>query len=140
MVEQISVFLENRAGQLSEITNILFENDIDIRALYISETTDYGVLRIIVTESQKAAEALSQSGMIVSTVQVTAISVPDEPGGLGKFLKVLAEKNIDISYMYSVFGHSDERAHMVFKVHDTDSLENVLKEYSIKSETIDDLK
>ncbi len=140
MVEQISVFLENRAGQLSEITGILYENNIDIRALYISETADYGVLRIIVTEPEKALKALSANGMVVSSVAVTAISVPDEPGGLGKFLTILAGKGIDISYMYSVFGHSDEGAHMVFKVQDVSALEDVLKENGIKSETIDDLK
>lgn len=140
MVQQLSVFLENRAGELSEITNILYENDIDIRALFIAETTDYGVLRLIVTDTEKAKKALSQKEIITSQVAVTAVSVPDQPGGLGKLLKLLAEKNIDISYMYSVFGQADGQAHMIFRVHDTDTLEKTLRENGIKTETIEDLK
>lgn len=140
MVQQLSVFLENRAGELSEITNILYENDIDIRALFIAETTDYGVLRLIVTDTEKAKKALSQKEIITSQVAVTAVSVPDQPGGLGKLLKLLAEKNIDISYMYSVFGQADGQAHMIFRVHDTDMLEETLRENGIKTETIEDLK
>lgn len=139
MVEQISIFLENRAGQLSEITDILFKNNIDIRALFIAETENYGILRIIVNEPKKALEILSQNNMLTSSVGVTAVSVPDEPGGLGGVLKILAENGIDISYMYSVFGRDDKKAHMVFKVHDTERLEKVLEENNIKSETIDDL-
>lgn len=140
MVQQLSVFLENRAGELSEITNILYENDIDIRALFIAETTDYGVLRLIVSDTEKAKKALSQKEIITSQVAVTAVSVPDQPGGLGKLLKLLAEKNIDISYMYSVFGQADGQAHMIFRVHDTDKLEETLRENGIKTETIEDLK
>lgn len=140
MVEQISVFLENRAGQLSEITTVLYKNDIDIRALFIAETADYGVLRLIVSEPEKAKKVLSENGTIISTVDVTAVSVPDEPGGLCGILNLLAENNIDISYMYSVFGHDDGKAHMVFRVHDSQTLEKLLSENSIKSETIDDLK
>ncbi|MGN1348241.1 MAG: ACT domain-containing protein [Acutalibacteraceae bacterium] len=140
MVQQLSVFLENRAGELSEITNILYENDIDIRALFIAETTDYGVLRLIVSDTEKAKKALSEKEIITSQVAVTAVSVPDQPGGLGKLLKLLAEKNIDISYMYSVFGQADGQAHMIFRVHDTDTLEETLRENGIKTETIEDLK
>lgn len=140
MVQQLSVFLENRAGELSEITNILYENDIDIRALFIAETTDYGVLRLIVTDTEKAKKALSEKEIITSQVAVTAVSVPDQPGGLGKLLKLLAEKNIDISYMYSVFGQADGQAHMIFRVHDTEKLEETLRENGIKTETIEDLK
>ena len=140
MVQQLSVFLENRAGELSEITNILYENDIDIRALFIAETTDYGVLRLIVTDTEKAKKALSEKEIITSQVAVTAVSVPDKPGGLGKLLKLLAEKNIDISYMYSVFGQADGQAHMIFRVHDTEKLEETFRENGIKTETIEDLK
>ena len=140
MVQQLSVFLENRAGELSEITNILYENNIDIRALFIAETTDYGVLRLIVNDTEKAKKALSEKEIITSQVAVTAVSVPDQPGGLGKLLKLLAEKNIDISYMYSVFGQADGQAHMIFRVHDTEKLEETLRENGIKTETIEDLK
>lgn len=140
MVKQLSVFLENRSGELSKITNILYENDIDIRALFIAETTDYGVLRLIVADTEKAKKVLSENDIITSEVDVIAVSVPDQPGGLSKLLKLLAEEKIDISYMYSVFGQKDGHAHMVFRVHDAEKLEAALKENFIKTETIEDLK
>lgn len=140
MVKQLSVFLENRSGELSKITNVLYENDIDIRALFIAETTDYGVLRLIVTDTEKAKKVLSDNDIITSQVDVTAVSVPDQPGGLSKLLELLADEKIDISYMYSVFGQADGHAHMIFRVHDSEKLEALLKENFIKTETIEDLK
>lgn len=140
MVKQLSVFLENRSGELSKITNILYENNVDIRALFIAETTDYGVLRLIVNDTEKAKKVLSENDIITSEVDVIAVSVPDQPGGLSKLLGLLADEKIDISYMYSVFGQTDGHAHMVFRVHDAEKLEKALKENFIKTETIDDLK
>lgn len=140
MVKQLSVFLENRSGELSKITNILYESNVDIRALFIAETTDYGVLRLIVNDTEKAKKVLSESDIITSEVDVIAVSVPDQPGGLSKLLGLLADEKIDISYMYSVFGQTDGHAHMVFRVHDAEKLEKTLKENFIKTETIDDLK
>lgn len=139
MVKQLSVFLENRSGELSKITNILCENGIDIRALFIAETTDYGVLRIIVSDTEKARAVLSENGVITSEVDVTVVSVPDQPGGLSKLLSLFADEKIDISYMYSVFGQKEGKAHMVFRVHDAEKLENALRENFIKSETNEDL-
>ena len=103
-IQQISVFLENRAGQLAEITTILADNQINMRALHIAETSDYGVLRMIVDRPQKTASLLLEHGFVLSMTPVLAVVVPDEPGALGKILTLLAKESIDIEYVYSVFG------------------------------------
>ena len=101
MVYQISVFLENRAGQLAEITSVLAENGIDLRAISIAETADYGILRMIVDDAQQATSILMQHGYLLSMTPVLVVSVPDQPGGIAPVLAALAEGNIDIEYMYS---------------------------------------
>ena len=126
-IHQISVFLENRAGQLAEITGVLAKKGIDLRAINIAETSDYGVLRLIADKPQEAATTLLEQGFILSMTPVVAVSVPDTPGGLAKVLDVLAKENIDVEYMYSVFGQVDGLAHMVFRVDDTEKLIAVLK-------------
>ena len=126
-IHQISVVLENRAGQLAEITGVLAKKGIDLRAINIAETSDYGVLRLIADKPQEAAATLLEQGFILSMTPVVAVSVPDEPGGLARVLDVLAKENIDVEYMYSVFGQVDGLAHMVFRVADTEKLIAVLK-------------
>ena len=98
-IHQISVFLENRAGQLAEITGLLSENHIDLRALNIAETADYGVLRIIVDQPETAASLLLSNGVILSMTPVVAVSVPDRPGGLAEVLHFISEAGIDVEYM-----------------------------------------
>ena len=131
-VYQISVFLENRAGQLAEITGVLAQKGIDLRAINIAETSDYGVLRLIADNPQAAATTLLEQGFILSMTPVVAVSVPDQPGGLAKVLDVLAKENIDVEYMYSVFGQVNGLAHMVFRVADTDKLISVLKDNGLE--------
>lgn len=131
-IHQISVFLENRAGQLAEITGVLAQKGIDLRAINIAETSDYGVLRLIADNPQAAATTLLEQGFILSMTPVVAVSVPDQPGGLAKVLDVLAKENIDVEYMYSVFGHVNGLAHMVFRVADTDKLISVLKDNGLE--------
>ena len=126
-IHQISVFLENQAGQLAEITGILARKGIDLRAINIAETSDYGVLRLIADKPQEAATTLLEHGFILSMTPVVAVSVPDVPGGLAGVLDILAKENIDVEYMYSVFGQVDGLAHMVFRVADTEKLVSVLK-------------
>ena len=136
-LKQISIFLENRAGQLAEITSILAENNIDLRALHISETADYGVLRLISAQWEQAEEILRAQNVLVSTSEVISASVPDKPGGLSSLLSVLAKENVDISYMYSVFGKANGGANMVFKVSDVDGVEKILVENGFEINTID---
>lgn len=138
-IQQISVFLENRAGQLAEITGILAKNRIDLRALNIAETADYGVLRLIASEPERAAEVLRCSGMLVSLTPVVALAVPDRPGGLCSLLQLLAAENVDISYMYSVFGHQNGMAHMIFRVNEPEALEQLLARTGIQTGSVHDL-
>ena len=115
-IHQISVFLENRTGQLAEIAHLLAENGIDIRALSIAETADYGLARMIVDDAHKASSVLLAHGDILSMTPVWAVEVPDAPGGLADLLNLLAGEHIDVEYMYSLFTHKDGLAYMVMRV------------------------
>ena len=138
-IHQISVFLENRAGQLAEITSILSEHHIDLRAINIAETSDYGVLRLIANDSQKASTILLEHGFILSMTPVVAVGVPDRPGGLAELLHTLSASNIDIEYMYSVFGQADGKAYMIFRVSDTERFADVLSESNLAAATPEEL-
>ena len=104
MIQQLSVFLENRAGQLSAVTELLAQNHVDMQALNIAETADYGVLRLIVDMPQRAARLLRDNGFIVRETPVVQAPVSDKPGGLNAVLSSIAAADIDIEYMYSVLG------------------------------------
>ena len=115
-IHQISVFLENRSGQLAEITRLLAEHGIDIRAISIAESADYGLARMIVSDAKLASDVLLQHGDILSMTPVWAVEVPDRPAGLAQLLAVLAGAHIDIEYMYSLFTHKDGCAYMVLRI------------------------
>ena len=132
-VHQISIFLENRAGSLSEITGLLAAKGLNLRALSIAETRDYGVLRIIADDEEKATAALLENGCILSRTPVTVISVPDEPAGLSQILTMLAQAKVDIDYMYSLFTHQDGKAYMVFRVADEEKFLEVIKESGMEA-------
>jgi len=121
-INQISVFLENRAGQLAELTGLLAKENVDIRAISIAETTDYGLVRMIVDDSKKASDALLAHGNVLSMTPVLAVEVPDRPAGLAELLKVFEEYNINIEYMYSLFTHREGMAYMVIKVADENTV------------------
>ena len=139
MVYQISVFLENRAGQLAEITKVLAEDGIDLRAISIAETTDYGVLRIIVDNAEKATAILMQHGYLMSMTPVLVIAVPDRPGGVAPVLATLAEGNIDIEYMYSLFSHREGKSYIVFRVAESERFVELLKTHNITPCTSEEL-
>jgi len=117
-IHQISVFLENRTGQLAEITGLLAKEGIDIRAISIAETADYGLARLIVDDSHKASSILLQHGDILSMTPVWAVEVPDSPGGLAELLAVLAQCQVDVEYMYSLFTHREGHAYMIMRISD----------------------
>ena len=131
MVYQISVFLENRAGQFAEITGILAENAIDLRAISIAETEDYGILRMIVDDAQKATAILMQHGYLMTMTPVQVVAVPDQPGGIAPVLAALAEGKIDIEYMYSLFTHIEGKAYIVFRVADAEQFIALLATHGI---------
>ena len=139
MVYQISVFLENRAGQFAEITGILAENNIDLRAISIAETADYGVLRMIVDNAEKATSILMQHGYLLSMTPVLVVAVPDQPGGIAPVLATLAEGNMDIEYMYSLFTHTEGKAYIVFRVAETERFIALLSTHGITPSTSEEL-
>lgn len=130
-VNQISVFLENRNGQLAEITGLLAENKINLRAISIAETADYGVLRLIADDSEKATSVLLANGNIINMNPVTVVAVPDEPAGLSELLKLLSAGDISIEYMYSLFTHQNDKAYMVFRVTDYDNFIELLSKHGL---------
>ena len=132
-IPQISVFLENKAGQLADITGILSQNQVNMRAINIAETTDYGVLRLIVDDAAKASSILLEQGFILTMTPVVGVAVPDTPGGLSKVLSVISSAEIDVEYMYSVFGQKDGQACMIFRVAASDGLSAVLERNEIRT-------
>jgi hypothetical protein len=113
IIKQLSVFVQNEAGRLVKVTEILHDAAINISALSLAETEEYGVLRMIVSDTDKAAEVLRQSGYKVKIIDVICIVTPDVPGALSEKLKLLAAEKIDVIYMY---GYSnDGKAHLVLK-------------------------
>ncbi len=139
MVYQISVFLENRAGQFAEITGIIAENGIDLRAISIAETADYGILRMIVDNAEKATSLLMQHGYLLSMTPVLVVAVPDQPGGIAPVLATLAEGNIDIEYMYSLFTHIEGKAYIVFRVAEAEKFVTLLSSHGIVPSTSEEL-
>ena len=117
-IKQISIFLENKSGRLAEVARILGANDINISALSIADTTDFGILRLIVNKPEKAEEILRQNNFTVNCTSVIAIGVPDKPGGLSIALDILSKENIGIEYMYAFVGKSDDEALVILRVED----------------------
>ena len=139
MVYQISVFLENRAGQFAEITTILADNNVDLRAISIAETADYGILRMIVDDAQKTTSLLMQHGYLLTMTPVIVVAVSDQPGGIAPVLATMAEGNIDIEYMYSLFTHIEGKAYIVFRVSETEKFITLLANHGITPCTSEEL-
>ena len=126
-VKQISIFLENKSGRLSEVTGTLGKNNIDISALSIADTTDFGILRLIVNDPEKAEKILKADGFTVSATSVIAIGVQDKPGGLGKALNILDSEQIGIEYMYAFVSKSEDEALVILKVAEPEKAVNTLQ-------------
>ena len=131
-IYQISVFLENKAGKLAEVTKLLADNKIDIRAISIAETAEYGLVRLIVDDAPKASSILLQHGEMISMTPVWAVEVPDRPAGLSELLAVLAEAHVDVEYMYSLFTNKDGHAYMVLRISDEPRFLDALGKKQIK--------
>ena len=115
-VKQISVFLENKPGALVEMTKVLAENDVDMRAFSLAETSDFGIARIIVDDLYKTTTVLKDAGFVHSVSSVLAVAIPDVPGGLNQVLAVMAQEGSNIEYMYAFLGGKAGSAYMIFKV------------------------
>lgn len=130
-VKQISIFLENKSGRLASVTELLGTNNINIRALSIADTTDFGILRLIVNDPDTAFETLKDNGFTVSATDVIAVEVDDTPGGLGKILKYLDDAGVNIEYLYAFLEKSSKDALVVLRVEQIDNAVNVLQEKGI---------
>ena len=131
-VEQISVFLENKPGPLAEVTRILGESGVNIRALSLADTKDFGILRLIVNDNEKAKEILGHKGFTVRKTEVVAVEVPDRPGGLAEILKILSEARINVEYLYAFVQQSGENAIIIFRFDETDRAIAVLSEKKVR--------
>lgn len=119
-VEQISIFIENKSGRLAEISRILGEASINIRALSLADTTDFGILRLIVDNVEKAKSVLKERGFTVNKTEVVAVEVPDRPGGLATILQTLDAARINVEYMYAFVERCGGNAVIIFRFDETD--------------------
>ncbi len=131
-VEQISIFLENKSGRLAEVTDILAKAKVNIRALSLADTADFGVLRVIVNQNETAKAALKSHGFTVGKTEVLAVAVPDRPGGLSEILHVLHAGGINVEYMYAFVQRSGDNAIMIFRFDEVDKAINALTEAGIR--------
>jgi hypothetical protein len=115
LVEQIAVFLENKSGRLAEITTVLAENDVNIRALSVADTADFGILRLIVDKVETAKTVLKDNGFTVGKTHVIAVEVEDKTGGLAKVLRSLHKEDINVEYMYAFVNKTAENAVLIFR-------------------------
>ena len=118
-VKQLSIFVENKSGRMAEITGRIAEVGIDIRALSIADTTDFGILRLIVDKPEESLAALHEKGMTVSLTDVIAVQIIDEPGGFAKAVKLLADNGVDIEYMYAFICRQEGKACVIIRVETT---------------------
>ena len=126
LIKQVSVFIENKVGYLEEVIDAIAENDIDIYALSLADTTDFGILRMIVSDPDKAKAVLKEKGLIVKRTEVIAVTVEDKPGGLTKTLDKMKDNKINIEYMYAFIGKNEKGATVVMKVDKPDEAVKIL--------------
>ena len=126
-VEQISIFLENKPGGLEEVTRILKDAQINIRTLSLADTTDFGILRLIVNNVETANRVLKENGFRFSRTTVVAVEVPDRPGGLHSILEVLSKNGINVEYLYAFVERSGENAVIIFRFDAPDKAIEVLQ-------------
>ena len=131
-VEQISIFLENKAGRLAEVSRVLSEAGVNIRALSLADTSDFGILRLIVDNNDKAKAVLKEHGFTVGKTDVVVVEVEDRPGGLSRILDILSQKNVNVEYMYAFVQHSGKDAVIVFRFDDIDTAVRLPQENHVK--------
>lgn len=132
MIKQISVFVENKPGHLVEIASALAGAGIDIRALSLADTANYGILRLIVKEPDQAYQVLRERGLTVSLTDVLAVGVDDRPGGMVRALSVLAEKQISVEYVYAFIGGTEDWAKVILRLDDNEAGAAALREAGVR--------
>lgn len=130
-IYQVSVFVENTDGRLADITKVLEESQINIRALSIADTTNFGILRLIVDNPKKAEQVFTEKGFTVSLTNVIAVEVPDVPGGLAKILRTLCDVGASIEYMYAFNSYIEGKAFVILRIEETEKAIKALQEHGV---------
>ena len=131
-IKQLTVFVENRTGYLSEITELLGKNDLDMKALSIADTKDFGILRLIVNDENKAVKILNENGVVSKITDVIGVKISNKPGALSEVLSALAARDVNVEYLYAFLSSSDDGANVVLKATDNDLAEKILAEKGFK--------
>lgn len=126
LVKQVSAFVENKAGRLSELADALAAQHIDISALSLADAAEYGVVRMIVSDPERAAEALRENGVVCKITMALAIAIDDTPGGFARSLHILTDRGIEVKYMYACIGHTPGKALMILSVDEPEIADNMI--------------
>ena len=125
-IKQITVFIQNKRGTVVSVTDILSKNNINLRALSIAETQDFGILRLIVNDAEAAQKALEENGYLIKTIDVVGVKIGDAPGKLTAALDVLDKANINVEYLYAFMARTEKHAYVVLRVEDNEEAESIL--------------
>ena len=131
-VEQISIFLENKSGRVAEVTNVLAEAGINIRALALADTADFGILRLIVNDTDKANRLLREKGFTAAKTDVLAVEVPDKPGGLAGIMNIMKDEGINVEYMYAFVEKSGVNAIIICRFDNLEKAVEVLQKRGVR--------
>ena len=139
-IKQITVFVQNKKGTVVSVTDILAKNNINLRALSIAETQDFGILRLIVNDENAAEAALKEHGFLIKTIDVVGVKISDEPGKLTSALDVLDKAGINVEYLDAFMARTEKHAYVVIRVEDNEVAESVLANAGFKMITTQDIK
>lgn len=132
IIKQLSVFVENKLGRMAEITGVIGDAGVDIRALSIADTSDFGILRLIVDKPDVALDALKKAGVTVSLTDVVAVGIEDKPGAFAKAIKIISDAGIGIEYMYAFISRSDAQAFVIMRIEDPGKGAEIMKQNGIR--------
>lgn len=130
-IQQLSIFVENKSGRLAEITETLAAANVDIRAISVADTSDFGLLRLIVDRPEEAVKALKKANLTVSLTSVIAVGINDKPGEFAKAMRVLADNHISVEYMYAFISRDKGKAYVILRVEDSEKATKALSENGI---------
>ena len=139
IIKQVSVFLENKQGRMCAVADLLAQNHIDIRALSLADTSDFGILRLIVDKPEEGKKILSEAGIVVRVTNVLSLTMEDTPGGTLGVLRLLSERGIGVEYMYAFAGKTDGEAFMIIQTEDPAAAESILQRGGFRQADIGDI-
>ncbi|MBQ1206676.1 MAG: ACT domain-containing protein [Clostridia bacterium] len=131
-IKQLTVFIQNKKGTVASVTDTLSKNNINLRALSIAETQDFGILRVVVNDNETAEKVLSENGYLIKTIDVVGVKIGDEPGQLTSALSVLDYAGINVEYLYAFMARTEKHAYVVLRVEENEEAETILKNAGFK--------